>query len=1153
MNQNDTTILDADITNDDQAVPASSGEIARGMRLLDLYDVESDALEGGMGRVFKMRHEGWNVALALKQPHARLFQTEAQKQMFINECEAWINLGLHPHIVSCYYVREIAGTPSIFSEWMDGGSLKDWIADRRLYEGSEREQLARVLDIAIQYARGLHYAHESGLIHQDVKPDNLLLTSDGSAKAADFGIAQARAVITYPDGGAAGSGTILSESGAYTPAYCSIEQMNGLKLTRRTDIWSWAVTVLEMLIGERLWQSGAVAGLGCDDYFAECRYDLPDMLKALLKMCFEEDEAARPHDFTAVEAVLLAIYRQVSGSTYPRKDPKAAADTADSLNNRALSFLDIGKPEAAEACWQKALSLAPDYVAAAYNQTQYLWRNGKIDDDRAAFLMESLHGRLGTRDSLLALIKMNVLLYRRNDALSNIQSFYNRWGEDQQVSACEQKAHAMQDVYQINDYDASGEDLLAMAYSGKYIFYATYDQPDTNEYTVRIWDTEVGGYLPQRVALPYIGVLNLPQITVNGDFSKLCVNDKKVCYVLDFDTLEVIKDYRFKPIHGESHYNSGAGFVNDDLVAVVENKWLSLATGNPVSGMFTPGSSHNAKIVRYDIGARLCVTAGVNGGVLLYNLLTGAGILNTNLMELKWSSDVCTDRTYERILIYDSLDNKMKLLDIKNGLCRLSLSPRLGQDSTPCFTYDGSGLLFSEYDNGLKHVYLPPLSDTSDYWLQKVASSEHRTNLDEVYAKNISKISGLIAAMDIADAVLALDEARSIPGFTEASGYASLCAGLAAYCGRKAPRAVFLDRELLAHENGGIYDLDVSADGRQLISAGWDRSLRLWDTQTGENIRTCSNVQNNPVLCVKLSPDGRYALSSDTSATVKYTDLQTGACVTVYESNRQDGAARDVDISHDGLTGYVSGYAKLYVIGLKSKKTQALTDQFYSMKFLALSPDGRKLIVTEGGGGAGALSLPDGTCVKYNTTGCGSPESCVLSDGGMLYIGGAEGVYVINTESQTTGKTIVQSDRPVTSLAISPDGKLLAIARNDGKVMLADALTGETKFEWQAGEITSFQNVSDIKSMRFSPDGHKLFVASSGKIIIYRLDYDYEFPGFSDWDDRAAPCLQRHLARFPKWQKADTAPLIQDLQNRGLGWLRTAGVQNRLHEFSGSR
>ena len=107
----------------------SNEEIHKGDEILQIYRVEDDAIHGGMGSVWRVRHMGWNADLAMKRPQPRFFSegSDRRKAEFVAECEHWINLGLHPNIVSCYYVREIGGVPTIFSEWMDGGSLKEAI------------------------------------------------------------------------------------------------------------------------------------------------------------------------------------------------------------------------------------------------------------------------------------------------------------------------------------------------------------------------------------------------------------------------------------------------------------------------------------------------------------------------------------------------------------------------------------------------------------------------------------------------------------------------------------------------------------------------------------------------------------------------------------------------------------------------------------------------------------------------------------------------------------------------------------------------------------------------------------------------------------------------------------------------------------------
>ena len=390
----DETVYDEAIGEKSPTVPRSAGNqikpspeisensLVRGSLLLNTYRIDSDPIHGGMGSVWRVHHTNWNADLAMKRPQAKLFQSEKQKEAFIHECESWINLGLHPNIVSCYYVREIDGVPTIFSEWMENGSLKNRIQDGSLYAGSEKEQQERLLDIAIQFAGGLHYAHEQGLIHQDVKPDNLLLSKEWDAKVADFGLAGARAQLTVLEGEntlADSGATIITPSGGYTPAYCSMEQMDGKALTRRTDIYSWAVSVMEMYMGERMWDNGVVAGLSCESYYADCRVPMPEALQELLKKCMESEPENRPHDFGEIESELKKIYGDVIDRKYPRPEPKAAADTADSLNNRALSYLDLGLQRQAEMYWLRAIEKNPEHTAAVYNHSLQLWRNGKIE------------------------------------------------------------------------------------------------------------------------------------------------------------------------------------------------------------------------------------------------------------------------------------------------------------------------------------------------------------------------------------------------------------------------------------------------------------------------------------------------------------------------------------------------------------------------------------------------------------------------------------------------------------------------------------------------------------------------------------------------------------------------------------------------------
>src|SRR5579884_4172355 len=159
-------------TEDQPRTPGPSGSPLHwevGDVILGLYEVR-EFHEGGMGLVYRMRHRGWDLDLAVKCPRADFFRAERDKENFEREAETWVQLGLHPHTVTCYYVRRIEGIPLIFAEYVAGGSLADAIRDRRLYGGTPEWNLARILDVAIQFAWGLHHAHAQGFVHQDAKP-----------------------------------------------------------------------------------------------------------------------------------------------------------------------------------------------------------------------------------------------------------------------------------------------------------------------------------------------------------------------------------------------------------------------------------------------------------------------------------------------------------------------------------------------------------------------------------------------------------------------------------------------------------------------------------------------------------------------------------------------------------------------------------------------------------------------------------------------------------------------------------------------------------------------------------------------------------------------------------------------------------------------
>ena len=112
-------------------------ELAIGSVLLGAYRIEHVFTGGGMGVVYRARHLVWDIDLAIKHPRAKFLQSAEQRRDFVNECETWSSLGLHPYLATCFYTREIGDVPCVVAEFAEGGALNDWIASRRIYAGED--------------------------------------------------------------------------------------------------------------------------------------------------------------------------------------------------------------------------------------------------------------------------------------------------------------------------------------------------------------------------------------------------------------------------------------------------------------------------------------------------------------------------------------------------------------------------------------------------------------------------------------------------------------------------------------------------------------------------------------------------------------------------------------------------------------------------------------------------------------------------------------------------------------------------------------------------------------------------------------------------------------------------------------------------------
>ncbi|MFE3543368.1 protein kinase [Nocardia sp. NPDC059177] len=403
--------LGTDVVAAREAAAVPGDEWALGEVVDERYEVTAIITAGGMGVVYRVHHRDWGIDLAVKAPRGAHFADPSVLPLFEAEARAWLELGAHPHVVGCRYVARYRGLPRVMAEWMPGGSLADAIENRELYAPGGSAALARILDIAIQSAWGLDHVHRCGLVHQDVKPGNLLLAPepDGRmlAKVTDIGLARAWTVGVPRQVDALRravdlAGTVAAGYAGYTPAYCSPEQYawsTGHKqlLDRATDVWSWAATILAMFHGHRpsllgtetprlltqLTGGGGQAPPPGPDVPA-----LPRAVAEILAHCLLPYEL-RPHDMNAVAERLIAAHRLLFGTDYPRERPAPPERrSTEGMVNEALSWLELGDLDTARTLLTAAVGQDPSHPYAVFHRLRLEWHRAAITDTqmRAAVL-----------------------------------------------------------------------------------------------------------------------------------------------------------------------------------------------------------------------------------------------------------------------------------------------------------------------------------------------------------------------------------------------------------------------------------------------------------------------------------------------------------------------------------------------------------------------------------------------------------------------------------------------------------------------------------------------------------------------------------------------------------------------------------------------
>lgn len=1061
--------------------------------------------EGGVGYVQRVRRKDWNIDLIIKSPKPGSVKTETGKENFERECQTWIELGLHSNIVSCYFVRRIDGVPRLFAELAPDGTLRDWIADKRLYSGTSQEALAKLLDVAIQFAWGLEHAHSQGLLHLDVKPGNVMV-SGSTIKVTDFGLSKF----------ASEASDSQSSFEGMTPSYCSPEQFNAYRLyrkrreegavdanaeksviiTKQSDIWSWAISILSMFHGRSPCKQGGQTAAEVFEIFLKHQNGaerplMPASLVELLRRCFQKDPNNRPESMQLVADELIGIYEEEIHSPYPRRQPHNAALTAESFSNRAISLLDLGKTQEAISLLRKATRREHNHPLISFNKALALWRAGYYRDVDATGEMEELVQNCAKDPT--ALYVLGLMNFERGNLKASVNAF----------EGALDLAPKRSDVRR-----SLNEALRLLPLDSQCLIQYVLKKATENEPPV-LYVSEDSEYI-------LLELINDKHVLLNA------YNGAPLITFIPSQLPETRSSHSSRPVKIA---------VSDDYrwsLARIDKRSLLVEAAS-----FKGEQGQNVKLTLHIVDWHECKTRSVRYKKTRAKTINGKketkvesfvvnfeprehgvfvsenGVVKHNLVDETQSITALAITNDGEWLATGSDDSQICVWNVQEQRCVRTFQGLGGAVEAIWFDSQRRYVVAVTKGNFFQFFSVKLICSHSNeihapHLLCLINSSEELIERQSVFEKLLAKAVDSDHRGDIATAVEAYYEAQ------RTEGWESFQERFEDVLDRRAMRSRLrgVTQKLLLHAHEGVVSaIQTAWNGAFLATAGKDSTIRLWarDPDGAKNSQAPDwtlkyelDAHFDWIRTLALSPDNRFLASSSWDQRVLLWDLASG------------------------------------------KRIRAIPETVKSPTQTVFAPDGRTLALATANGAVSLWDMAQTRNLLRIHAGQGEVHSLTFSRDGRFFVTATDDGYVRLWNGQSSLPLRELGPFPASVLAtdLSCDSKLLVAGCANGKIYTLDLTTNrETVLSGHLGEVGTVNlfpdanllastgkdkiiriwNVSEQKEIQkiSNPDGEitsfdidivgaRIFIGSdNGNVRGWKLLWDYQTPPINAFNNRA--------------------------------------------------